>query len=218
MSRVGDGLLDGHDLLGTALPLSHLPQDFLLTLDGLRRGELSRGTVLRSVDKLELAGGQSRLHAGANLRVGRFAHAAPQGIAEEGALVGDSFALEAALACKSHGLLRGLLRFFRGMLDGFVLAALSRLGYNLIRLISELGGQLAMRREDFGGRLNLLLVARGVGGKGNYSRIGIARVVFSEAGDPTSVETLGIALEHFRNTYRLFQRRARWLFLEKKAT
>jgi len=31
--------------------------------------------------------------------------------------------------------------------------------------------------------------------KGNYSRIGIARVKFSEAGDPTGVERLGIALE-----------------------
>jgi predicted GH43/DUF377 family glycosyl hydrolase len=31
--------------------------------------------------------------------------------------------------------------------------------------------------------------------KGNYSRIGIARVRFDEAGDPTGVERLGIALE-----------------------
>src|SRR5665213_2768287 len=31
--------------------------------------------------------------------------------------------------------------------------------------------------------------------KGNYSRIGIARVKFDEAGDPTGVERLGIALE-----------------------
>ena len=31
--------------------------------------------------------------------------------------------------------------------------------------------------------------------KGNYSRIGIARVQFSEAGDPVGVERLGIALE-----------------------
>ena len=31
--------------------------------------------------------------------------------------------------------------------------------------------------------------------KGNYSRIGIARVKFSEAGDPCGVERLGIALE-----------------------
>lgn len=31
--------------------------------------------------------------------------------------------------------------------------------------------------------------------KGNYSRIGIARVLFNEAGDPTDVEKLGIALE-----------------------
>jgi hypothetical protein len=31
--------------------------------------------------------------------------------------------------------------------------------------------------------------------KGNYSRIGIARVVFNPAGDPASVERLGIALE-----------------------
>ena len=31
--------------------------------------------------------------------------------------------------------------------------------------------------------------------KGNYSRIGIARVLFNETGDPTGVERLGIALE-----------------------
>src|SRR6202050_509585 len=31
--------------------------------------------------------------------------------------------------------------------------------------------------------------------RGNYSRIGIARVLFSEAGDPTGVERLGVALE-----------------------
>jgi beta-1,2-mannobiose phosphorylase / 1,2-beta-oligomannan phosphorylase len=31
--------------------------------------------------------------------------------------------------------------------------------------------------------------------KGNFSRIGIARVVFNEAGDPAGVERLGIALE-----------------------
>ena len=31
--------------------------------------------------------------------------------------------------------------------------------------------------------------------RGNYSRIGIARVRFNEAGDPASVERLGIALE-----------------------
>jgi predicted GH43/DUF377 family glycosyl hydrolase len=32
-------------------------------------------------------------------------------------------------------------------------------------------------------------------GKGNYSRIGIARVLFNDAGDPAGVERLGIALE-----------------------
>jgi beta-1,2-mannobiose phosphorylase / 1,2-beta-oligomannan phosphorylase len=31
--------------------------------------------------------------------------------------------------------------------------------------------------------------------RGNYSRIGIARVRFNEAGEPTGVERLGIALE-----------------------
>src|SRR5208283_5343904 len=31
--------------------------------------------------------------------------------------------------------------------------------------------------------------------KGNYSRIGIARVKFNEAGNPSGVERLGIALE-----------------------
>jgi predicted GH43/DUF377 family glycosyl hydrolase len=32
-------------------------------------------------------------------------------------------------------------------------------------------------------------------GRGNYSRIGIARVLFNQAGDPSGVERLGIALE-----------------------
>jgi len=32
-------------------------------------------------------------------------------------------------------------------------------------------------------------------GKGNYSRVGIARVVFDESGNPTGVERLGVALE-----------------------
>src|ERR1700749_105593 len=31
--------------------------------------------------------------------------------------------------------------------------------------------------------------------KGNYSRIGIARVIFNDAGDPTGVERLGVVLE-----------------------
>src|SRR5277367_4553898 len=31
--------------------------------------------------------------------------------------------------------------------------------------------------------------------KGNYSRVGIARVLFNEAGNPTGIERLGIALE-----------------------
>jgi beta-1,2-mannobiose phosphorylase / 1,2-beta-oligomannan phosphorylase len=41
---------------------------------------------------------------------------------------------------------------------------------------------------------NLYLFPRLVA-KGNYSRIGIARVLFNEAGDPSGVERLGIALE-----------------------
>ncbi|MGA3269318.1 MAG: glycosidase, partial [Verrucomicrobiota bacterium] len=40
----------------------------------------------------------------------------------------------------------------------------------------------------------LYLFPRLVAG-GNYSRIGIARVKFNEAGDPSGVERLGIALE-----------------------
>src|SRR5476651_1511329 len=41
---------------------------------------------------------------------------------------------------------------------------------------------------------NLYLFPRLVA-RGNYSRIGIARVRFNEAGDPAGVERLGIALE-----------------------
>jgi hypothetical protein len=90
------GLLNRHDLIGPALSLAHLPQDFLLSMDGFRRGELPRGTVLRRGDKLKFPGGQTLFNTRANLTVGRFAHAAPQGIAEEGALIRDGFALKAA--------------------------------------------------------------------------------------------------------------------------
>lgn len=48
----------------------------------------------------------------------------------------------------------------------------------------------AMRGKDG----QLYLFPRLVG-KGNYSRIGIARVIFDQAGDPLGVERLGIALE-----------------------
>ncbi len=48
----------------------------------------------------------------------------------------------------------------------------------------------AIRGPDGGLYLFPRLVARG-----NYSRIGIARVQFNEAGDPTGVERLGIGLE-----------------------
>src|SRR5580704_4547532 len=55
----------------------------------------------------------------------------------------------------------------------------------------------AIRGRD--GQLYLFprLVARG-----NYSRIGIARVKFNEAGDPTGVERLGVALEPETNYER----------------
>jgi hypothetical protein len=36
--------------------------------------------------------------------------------------------------------------------------------------------------------------------QGNFSRIGIARVLFNKAGDPTGAERLGIALEPTRAT------------------
>src|SRR3569833_3208121 len=41
---------------------------------------------------------------------------------------------------------------------------------------------------------NLYLFPRMVA-KGNYSRIGIAKVLFNDAGDPTGVERLGVVLE-----------------------
>ena len=43
--------------------------------------------------------------------------------------------------------------------------------------------------------------------RGNYSRIGIARVRFNEAGDPAGVERLGIALEPEADYERRCRRR-----------
>lgn len=45
------------------------------------------------------------------------------------------------------------------------------------------------------GRDGQLYIFPRIVGKGNYSRIGIARVCFNEAGDPVGVERLGYALE-----------------------
>lgn len=42
--------------------------------------------------------------------------------------------------------------------------------------------------------------------RGDYSRIGIARVRFNEAGDPVGVERLGVALEPEAD----YERRAGW--------
>ncbi len=145
--RVRHGLLDRHDLFSSAPPLLHSLQEFFLGANGFRGGELPRGVVLLPGYKLELPRGQAGFHAGADLPISGFAHTAPQGIAEESALVGDGLALEAALAGKGHGLPRGLLCFLGNMLRRFFLVALPRAGHHMIGLIAELSGELAMRRK-----------------------------------------------------------------------
>ncbi len=98
-------------------------------------------------------------------RIGGFAHAAPQGITEDVAFIGDGLALEAAVAGKGDGLARPELPAFSGLRSSrLALDALPRLGHNLIGLIAELGRNLPVRGQHFGGRENLLLVAGGVRG------------------------------------------------------
>ena len=69
--------------------------------------------MLLAGHKLELAGSQPRLEAGANLGIGGFAHAATQGVAEDVALIGDGLALKAAVAGKGYGLAGDPLRSSR---------------------------------------------------------------------------------------------------------
>ena len=109
-------LLNGHDLRSAALAVLHLLDDLILGLDGLRRGEPASGFVLLPGDDAELAGGDTRLEAGADLRVGRLSHAPAHGIDEERAFVHDGLALKASVAGKGEGRVRLLPTFLGGPL------------------------------------------------------------------------------------------------------
>ncbi len=106
----------------------------------------------------ELAGGDTRLEAGANFRVGHLAHAPAQRIHIESTFVHDGLTLEALIAGEGDGLpyllaallLRSFLRLF--------LPALPRLGHNAVGLIAELIGNLFMRGQDLIGRQDDFLI------------------------------------------------------------
>src|SRR5664280_965098 len=84
------------------------------------------------------------------------------------------------------------------------LAAAGEAGPRVLRRLGTIMEPKPGNRHEVEGVLNPA-AARGPDGNlylfprlvaaGNYSRIGIARVRFNQAGDPTGVERLGIALE-----------------------
>ena len=133
----------------------------LLGDDQLSRPEDQKG---QTGHPLELAGSQTRLEAGAHLGIGGFTHAATQRIAEDVTFIGDSLALEAALASEGDGLLSDPLHRFGNVLRDLPLTARPRLGDDFIGLVAELCGKLAMRGQHLGGRLNQLFVTGGMRG------------------------------------------------------
>ena len=101
-----NGLLNGHELRSAAPSVQDSLDDLSFCLDGLSRREPAGRIVLFPGNNAELAGGDTRLEAGADLRVGRLSHAPAHGIDEEGALIHDGLALKAAVAGKGQSRVR----------------------------------------------------------------------------------------------------------------
>ena len=131
--------------------------------DGLAGGELPPGVVLLAGRALELSGGLPLLEVVAHLAVSKVAHAAPQGVAHDVSLIGDGLALEVAALGKGDGRMR-LLRDAFGTRLLLSRCARPRFGNDPVRLVAELGRKLPVGCQYLGGRVNLFLVASGVGG------------------------------------------------------
>src|SRR6185312_6181586 len=95
---------DRHDLRGAVLSTLHFLDDFSFRFDGRRRGEPASGLVPIIGNPFELAGGDTRLEAGADLRVGHLAHASAQRIYIESAFVYDGLTLETLIASEGDSL------------------------------------------------------------------------------------------------------------------
>ncbi len=159
-----NSVLNGHELRSAALASPHLLYDLFFCLDSLRRGELASGVVLFSSDNTELAGGDTRFEAGADLRVGRLSHTPPHGIDKECAFIHYSFALKAAVAGKGHGGVRPLPALLYWPLLYLALAAFARFRHYFVSLIAELSGDLPMCSHHFCRRHDHFLVAGVMGG------------------------------------------------------
>jgi hypothetical protein len=157
--RERNSLLDRHELRGAPSPIQYRLDDFFLGLDHLGSCQLARCIVLFARNELELAGSNARLEARANLRVGRFSHAAPHRIDKQGPLILNSFALETTVARERQRGVRLLLTLLGHWFLCLADAPLSCLGNYMIGLVAKVGGNLPVRRQRFVGRQNHLLVA-----------------------------------------------------------
>ena len=143
------------------LTFADTAHNLLLGGNGFGGRELPRRSVFPPVPRLKFPGSKPGIEIGADLGVGDFAHAAPEAVAHQGALVDDRFALEVLVTGKGQRFLRAIV--WDGWLD-LVLNPFPRRADDGIGLIAELGGQPPMGVEHFLGRQNLLLVACGVSG------------------------------------------------------
>ncbi len=103
---------------------------------------------------LKLARSNSRLEAGADLRIRDFAHAAPERIPKDGAFIADRLALKEPVPRPGD-------RFSCAHLFALLLSqcAGAGLGHHLVGLVAELCGKLAVGGKDFRRRENFFFVA-----------------------------------------------------------
>ena len=148
--RERNSLLDGHELGSAALSIQHRLDDLFFGLDHLGSRKPARRIVLFAGNKLKLAGSDARLEAGANLRVGRFSHAAPHGIDKQRPFILNRLALEPAVTRKGQSRMRLLLAFLGHWFLSLADAPLSCFGNHMVCLVAELGGDLPMSRQYFG--------------------------------------------------------------------
>ena len=151
--------LRSHHRLDGVPPLQNIADVGAFGGDGFGRGEAASGVVLHALDEAEL----SRLPAPIELRsdvpIRCLAHAATESVPENRPLVGDSLALEDAVAGERDGFFgEGLLLWLFVLLLGAVAGG----GDDLLRLISEAGGHLLVRGKNLFRSERLLAVAGGV--------------------------------------------------------
>ena len=157
---MSDSLLNGHGLRSLALAIAHHANHVALRAQHLSSGEEATRSVLRPCNLLKLSSVAAGFKVGANLRIAKFSHAAPQGVAKDAAFVAHGFALEYFVACPSDGFLHPRLYLLRARRFRYLKRTGACGGHDLIGLVTEIGCELTVCGIHLCGRQDLLRIAR----------------------------------------------------------